>query len=118
MTRNKMLQFFALMLLLALALPAVAAPKNTKESSQNIVAKGSFTVSGAKSLNGTSLQPGEYKVLASDSQVSFVLNGKIAAQAPIQWKDADRVDTNTVIDESGNIRELRFKGKKRSAVIM
>lgn len=118
MTRNRLCQFFAFTLLLAVALPVMAAPKNTKGASENIVAKGTFTLDSGKSLNGTNLQPGEYKVLASDSQVSFLLNGKIAAQAPIQWKDADPADTNTVIDESGNIRELRFKGKKRSAVIM
>jgi hypothetical protein len=118
MTRNRLCQFFALTLLLAVALPVMAARKNTKEASGNIVAKGTFTLDSGKSLSGTKLRSGEYKVLASDSRVSFLLDGKIVAQASIQWKDGDPVNTNTVIDESGNIRELRFKGKKRSAVIM
>jgi hypothetical protein len=118
MTSNRLCRFLAVTLLLAFALPAIAAPKNTKESAANIVAKGNFIVAAGKSLKGTDLPPGEYKVLASDSQVSFIFNGKIAAQAPIQWKDADPMDTDAVIDEGGRIRELRFKGKKQSAVIM
>ncbi|MGC1107314.1 MAG: hypothetical protein WA876_12320 [Candidatus Acidiferrales bacterium] len=117
MTRNRMSQIFVFALLLAVALPAMAAAKNTKETTGNIVAKGTFALPTGKTLNGTNLPPGEYKVVASDSQVSFLFNGKIAAQAPIQWKDIETADSNMVIDDSGAIREIRFKGKKRSIVI-
>ncbi|MGC1291560.1 MAG: hypothetical protein WA855_09785 [Candidatus Acidiferrales bacterium] len=57
-------------------------------------------------------------MVASDSQVSFLIKGRIVAQAPIQWKDIELADTNAVVDQSGSIQEIRFKGKGRSAVIM
>jgi hypothetical protein len=118
MTRNRLCQAFALTLLLAVALPVIAAPNNSMVLTGDILARGTFNLVGRKSLNGTTLPPAEYKVVASDSQISFLLKGKIVAQAPIQWKDIQLADTNAVVDQSGNIQEIRFKGKGRSAVIM
>jgi hypothetical protein len=118
MTRNKLFHILALTVLLALALPAVAAPKNNKELGGNIVAQGNFTLSFVRSLNGATLQPGEYKVIATDSQVSFLHNGKIVAQATIQWKDSDLAADNTIMADNGSIREIQFRGKKRSASVI
>jgi hypothetical protein len=117
MKRNTMFQLFALALLLALAIPAIASPKDSMVLTGNVLAKGTFILVQSKSLNGTTLQPGEYEVIASDTQVSFLLKRKIVAQAPIQWKDVVLTDSNAVVDESGNIREILFKGKKRSVVV-
>ncbi len=118
MTRNRLCQVFALTLLLAVALPVMAAPNNSMVLTGNILAKGTFNLVGNKSLKGTTLPPGEYRVVASDSQVSFLLKGKVVAQAPIQWKDIQLADANAVVDESGSIQEIRFRGKGRSVVIM
>lgn len=118
MTRNRLCQLLALTLLLAVALPAIAASKNKDAATGNVVAKGTFNLYYTKSLNGTTLQPGEYKVVASDSQVSFLHNGKIVAQAPIQWKDAEVTSDNAIVDENGSIREITFKGKKQSVTVM
>ena len=117
MTRNKVCHTFAFMLLLALALPAVAAPKNTNVPPGKVLARATFTVYESRSLGGATLQPGEYNVLATDSQISFVRNGKIVAQAAIQWKDMERAQDNMILADSGTIKEVYFKGKKRSAVI-
>jgi hypothetical protein len=117
MTRNKSVYMLAVALLLALALPSMAAPKNTTQISGAVLAKGDFTLYTARSLNGTALQPGDYKVVATDSQISFVHNGKIVAQASIQWKDSDLAD-NALVSDSGNIKEIHFKGKKQSAVVV
>lgn len=117
MTRNRLCQVFALALLLAVALPVIATPKDGMTLTGNILAKGTFNVADSKSLNGTTLPPGEYKVIVSGSQVSFLLKGKIVAQAPIEWKDTERTDNNALVDESGSIREIRFKGKRRSVII-
>lgn len=117
MTRNKVCNAFALMLLLALALPAVAAPKNTNVSAGKVLARATINLYETRSLGGATLQPGEYNVLATDSQISFLHHGKIVAQASIQWKDVKPARDNTILADSGTIKEIRFGGKKRSAVI-
>ena len=118
MKRNRLCQLFALTLLLAVAVPVIAAPNDNMVLTGNIVAKGTFNIVAGKTLNGTTLQAGEYKVIVSGSQVSFLLKGKIVAQAPVQWKDAELSDNNAIVDESGSIREIRFRGKRQSAVVM
>jgi hypothetical protein len=118
MTRKRLFYTLILTLLLSLALPAFATPKNSKELGGNIVAQGNFTLSFTRSLNGATLQPGEYKVVATDSQVSFLRGRKIVAQATIQWKDAELAAENTIMADNGSIREIQFKGKKRSVVVM
>jgi len=117
MTRNKMCQAFALILLLALALPAIAAPKNTNVPAGKVLARATFNLYDNRTIGGTTLQPGEYSVLATDSQISFLHNGKVVAQASIQWKDMERAQDNTILADAGAIKEVYFRGKKRSAVI-
>ncbi len=119
MTRNRLGHMFVFALLLALALPVMAAPKNknTMQTSGAVLAKGDFTLYTARSLNGTALKPGDYKVVATNSQISFVHNGKVVAQASIQWQDSAPVGENTLVADSGNIKEIHFKGKKQSAVV-
>jgi hypothetical protein len=117
MKRNTLSLLFVLTLLLALAVPVFAAPNDNMVLTGNVLAKGTFVLIQSKSLNGTTLQAGQYEVVASDTQVSFLLKHKIVAQAPIQWKDVVLTGENAVVDESGNIREIQFKGKKRSVVV-
>lgn len=117
MTRNKVCHGFALMLLLAVALPAIAAPKNTNVPAGKVLARATFTLYENRSLGGTTLQAGEYNVLATDSQISFLHNGKIVAQASIQWKDMEHAQDNTILADTGAIKEVYFRGKKRSAVV-
>lgn len=118
MTRNRLGHVFAFALLLALVLPALAAAKNTKQINGSVIARGDFTLYTTRSLNGVTLKAGEYNVLATDSQISFVHNGKVVAQASIQWKDAQPADSNALMADGGNIKEIQFKGKKRSAVVL
>lgn len=117
MTRNKVCYAFALMLLLAFALPAVSAPKNTNVPAGKVLARATFNLYDSRLIGGATLQPGEYNVLATDSQISFVHNGKIVAQASIQWKDMEHAQDNTIVTDGGTIKEIYFRGKKRSAVI-
>lgn len=117
MKRNRLCLAFAFTLLFAAALPVVAAPRDTMALTGNILAKGTFNLVASMSLGSVTLAPGEYKIIASDSQISFLLKNKIVAQAAIQWKDIERADSNAMVDDSGKIREIRFKGKGRSAVV-
>ncbi|HET6201017.1 MAG: hypothetical protein WBE21_07460 [Candidatus Acidiferrales bacterium] len=116
MKYNKLVHLFAVALMLAVAIPAVASPKGAKMS--NTLAKGQFAVAGGEIINGTTLAPGEYKVVANDSTVSFFRGGKLIVQAPIQWKDATlKTEQNAIVTEAGKVQEVRFKGQNRSVVV-
>lgn len=117
MMRSRLSYTFVLALLLALALPAMAAPKNTNVSPGKVLARATVNLSATHSLGGATLQPGEYSVIATDSQISFRRNGKTVAQASIQWKDIERAQDNIILADAGAIKEICFKGKNRSAVI-
>lgn len=116
MKYNKLVHLFALALLLALAIPAMASPKGARMS--NAIAKGQFNVVGGEVISGTTLTPGEYNVVANDSTLSFFRGKKLIAEAPIQWKDAaQKIDQNAIVTDSGKIQEVRFKGQSRSVVV-
>lgn len=117
MTRNRLSHIFIFTLLLALALPVMAATKNSTVTPGKVMARATMNLYATHSLGGTTLQPGEYNVIATDSQISFLRNGKAVAQAAIQWKDIERSADNTILADAGAIKEIYFKGKKRSAVI-
>jgi hypothetical protein len=116
MKHNKLAHLFAVALMLAAAIPAMASPKGAKMS--NSILKGQFNLAGGEIINGTALTPGEYKVVANDSTVSFFRGDKLIVQAPIQWKDAtQKIDQNAIVTEAGKVQEVRFKGKNRSVVV-
>ncbi|MGH9865019.1 MAG: hypothetical protein ACRD4H_06360 [Candidatus Acidiferrales bacterium] len=116
MKYNKLVHLFAVALMLAVAIPALASPRGAKMS--KALAKGHFTVAGGEILNGTTLTPGEYNVVASDSTLSFFRGDKLIAEAPIQWKDgAQKIGQNAIVTDTGKIQEVRFKGQNRSVVV-
>ena len=116
MKHNKLVHLFAVALMLAAAIPAMASPKGAKMS--NSILKGQFNVAGGEIISGTTLTPGEYNVVANDSTVSFFRGKKLVAEAPIQWKDAtEKIDQNAIVTDAGKIQEVRFKGQSRSVVV-
>jgi len=116
MKYSRLLHFFVMALMLAVAIPAMASPKGAKMS--NSVVKGQFYVVGGEILNGVTLASGEYNVVASDSTLSFFRGKKLIAQAPIQWKDgAQKFQQNAIVTDTGKIQEVRFKGQNRSVVV-
>ncbi len=116
MKYNKLVSLFAVALMLAVAIPAMASPKGERMS--KALAKGHFTIVGGEMLNGTALTSGEYNVVASDSTLSFFRGDKLIAEAPIQWKDnTQKIEHNAIVTETGQVREVRFKGQNRSVVV-
>ncbi|HEV2314435.1 MAG TPA: hypothetical protein VGR94_03945 [Candidatus Acidoferrales bacterium] len=116
MKHNKLVHLFAVALMLAAAIPAMASPKGAKMS--NSILKGQFKVVGGEIISGTTLTPGEYNVVANDSTLSFFRGKKLIAEAPIQWKDATlKIDQNAIVTDAGKIQEVRFKGQSRSVVV-
>lgn len=116
MKHNKLVHLFAVALMLAAAIPAMASPKGAKMS--NSILKGQFKVVGGEIISGTTLTPGEYNVVANDSTLSFFRGKKLIVEAPIQWRDAtQKIDQNAIVTDAGKIQEVRFKGQSRSVVV-
>ena len=66
------------------------------------------------SLNGKTLKPGTYKLVADETNVAFEQDGKMVAESKMRWKDtATKAAYSTVIFDDHGIREIHFEGKTR-----
>lgn len=104
---RKSVVMLTVFMLLALAIPA---PAKTIHSS--------FTLRSPAKLAGTQLKPGDYDVNADDTRVTLWSNGKVVAEAKVEWKDGTSKASQTSLLIAGDeIKEIRFVGKTRYAVV-
>jgi len=90
----------------------VASANNSKATSATM------DILTAVSLNGKQLKPGTYTVTADDSKVTIVQNGKVLAEAPVQWKEETSKPHNSNIVTTGDqVKEIHFGGKMRYIAI-
>ncbi|MGH9774337.1 MAG: hypothetical protein ACRD50_05255 [Candidatus Acidiferrales bacterium] len=116
MLRRMIHATFATVLALALVIPAMAAPHPMK--SGKAIAKSTMILSRSFSVGGTELKAGTYDISADDAQVTVRKDGKVLAQAPITWKDADqKTAQNSLVLDGDQVKEVRFAGKTRIAVL-
>lgn len=103
-----------LMVYLALAAVVPVAVCASNENSMNA----SMSLFGATSLAGKNLKPGNYAVTADDTKVTFKMDGKMVAEAAIQWKDGTvKPSTDRIVTDGEKIREIHFRGKTRYAQV-
>jgi hypothetical protein len=112
MSRNTVRRFSGLVaavaLVLSIGLQTLQA-KDTKGEASSVV-----TVQNLTSLGGQEIKPGDYMVSVTETQVTMSKNGKVVAQAPVQWKDETAKPRYTTIVTDGNkIKEFHFGGKAR-----
>ncbi|HEX5423035.1 MAG TPA: hypothetical protein VFW94_05750 [Candidatus Acidoferrales bacterium] len=70
------------------------------------------------SVAGTQVKAGTYDVVANESTLKMTHNGKVVAQAPIEWRDEQsKQQRSSIVAESGRIIEVHFGGKTRYAQI-
>ena len=104
---RKSVAVLTVFILLVLAIPA---PAKTIHSS--------FTLPSAAKLAGTQLKAGDYNVDADDATVKLMSKGKVVAEAKVEWKDGTSKASQTSLLIAGDeIKEIRFEGKTRYAVI-
>jgi hypothetical protein len=104
---RKSIAFLTVLMLLALAIPA---PAKTIHSS--------FTLPSPAKLAGTQLKAGDYDVNADDTKVTLWSKGKVVAEAKVEWKDGtSKASQTSLLIAGGEIKEIRFGGKTRYAVI-
>jgi len=91
----------ALILGLALVLPVFANGRSA-----------TITLNDTSKVSGTTLPPGDYKVVFTDSKVTFEHRGKVLAEATGQWKKAPmrEYENSVVRDGDGRILEIHIQG--------
>ncbi|MFY9529304.1 MAG: hypothetical protein WBC04_25825 [Candidatus Acidiferrales bacterium] len=119
MSRRSLIRLIAVLAVAAIAVPAlagIAVAKDSKDSKATF--KATLDLSSAATLGGTALKPGTYSLVADESKVTLKLGSKVVAEAPVQWKDADKKEfaTNVVL-EGKSIKEIRFGGKTRYLIV-
>jgi hypothetical protein len=119
MSRRSLIRLIAILTVAAIAVPTftgIAVAKDSKDSKATV--KTTLDLASAASLGGTALKAGTYSLVADESKVTLKQGSKVVAEAPVQWKDADKKEfaTNVVL-EGNSIKEIRFGGKTRYLVV-
>jgi hypothetical protein len=116
MSRSKMNGVLTILaaLTLALSIATHAAPAKDAKSNVIPIVKTELTLLSPATLGGTELKAGEYSVTANDTHAKFLKNGKVIAEAPVQWKDESAKPKFTaVVVDSNQIKEIHFGGKMK-----
>jgi hypothetical protein len=116
MQHNRVVRFTALLLALALVLPALSSVALAKESKGNV--KADITIAGSVWLAGKELKPGVYSFAADGTKVTVSHDGKTIVQVPIQWQDGrPKSGYSAVVLDGNQVKEIRFNGQTRAAVV-
>jgi hypothetical protein len=100
---------------LLVALPLVAAEMPAAKSKTTTT---TVDVLKPLTLAGQQLKPGTYSVSADDSTVTLQLDGKMVAQAPVQWKnETSKAQYSGVVAVDGVVKEIHFGGKMKYVTI-
>src|SRR3984885_7632449 len=102
----------ALALVLSIATHATLA-KDAKSTVTPIV-KTDLRLLSPATFGGTGLKAGEYSGTADDTHAKFLRNGKVFAEATVQWKDESaKAQSTAVVVSDSQIKEIHFSGKMK-----
>jgi hypothetical protein len=97
----------------------VVMPLAARDTAKDGKAITKVNVYSAVTLAGKRLKPGEYRVTAIDSKVTLAMDGKVVAEAPVEWKDeTTKPKTSSLVATAGRVKEIHFDGKMRYVVIV
>ncbi len=116
MSHRKMNGVLTILAALTLALSVATFTTSAKDAKATVtpVVKTDLRLLTAASLGSTDLKAGEYSVTADDTHAKFLKNGKVVAEASIQWKDESaKAQSTTIVVESNQIKEIHFSGKMK-----
>lgn len=106
---------FSMLAAVALAVP-FAASANSGKDTKSVTAQ--LDIVSDASIGGKQLKAGTYDVKATETKVTLSHNGKVVAEAPVQWKDGDsKQKFSSIVTDAGTVKEIHFNGKTRYAEI-
>jgi hypothetical protein len=112
MSRRGITAVLSVLAALALALPVAARVDKTKDAKST--ASASLDLLNPAKLSGTELKAASYTIKVDESKVTFSRDGKVVAEAPVQWKDSSsKAQYSSIVTDGDQIREIHFGGKTR-----
>jgi hypothetical protein len=103
-----------MLVVLTLAMP-LAARRVRADGSKT---SATMDVLTAVSLNGKHLKPGTYTVTAEGSKVTIAQNGKVLAEASVEWKEESSKPSNSnIVTNNDEVTEIHFGGKMQYVAI-
>jgi hypothetical protein len=110
---NRVMTVFAALVLLVAIVAQTAPAKDTKAGVST-----TMSLLVPASVAGHELKPGDYAVSADETHVKISMNGKVVAEAPVQWKDeTSKAKYSAFVSEGNKITEIHFGGKTRFVTI-
>jgi hypothetical protein len=110
---NRAMTVFAALVLLVAVVAQTAPAKDTKPGVST-----TMSLLVPASVAGHELKPGDYAVSADETHVKISMNGKVVAEAPVQWKDeTSKAKYSAFVSEGNKITEIHFGGKTRFVTI-
>jgi archaeosine-15-forming tRNA-guanine transglycosylase len=116
MSHSKMNGVLTILAALALALSITTHAAPAKDAKSNVVpiVNTELRLLIPATFGGTELKAGEYSVTVNDTHAKFLKNGKVIAEASVQWKDESAKPKSTaVVVDSNQIKEIHFGGKMK-----
>jgi hypothetical protein len=94
--------------------PAMSCPPAFAASNEKSSFKATVTVPQDGTLGGKMVKEGTYQLKTDGSMVTFIVDGKVVAEAPGEWKDSESKSSYDFLRvENGAIKEIHFGGKTR-----
>ena len=110
---NRVMTVFA-----ALALLVAVAAQNAPAKDTKAGVTTTMSLLNPATFAGKELKPGDYAVTADETHVRISMNGKVIAEAPVQWKDeTSKARYSAFVSQDNKITEIHFGGKTRFVAI-
>jgi hypothetical protein len=110
---NRVVTVFAALVMLVAIVAQTAPAKDTKAG-----VSATMSLLNPATFAGKQLKPGDYAVSADETHVKLSMNGKVVAEAQVQWKDeTSKAKYSAFVSENNKITEIHFGGKTRFVTI-
>lgn len=114
MSASRTKRVLSILAVLAIAMPLAALNSAAKSKTT----RATMDLLADASVAGTQVKAGTYDVVANESTLKLTHNGKVVAEAPIEWKDEQsKQGSSSIVAQSGRIIEVHFGGKTRYAQV-
>ena len=112
MSRRPLSFVLSVLVALAVAMPIAARGAYAKDSKATTA---TLDILNAATLGDKQIKPGTYRISADNSKVTLERDGKMVAEAPVQWKDeAGKARYSAFVTDGSQIREIHFSGKTKT----